>query len=210
MQVLDNQAALLILLVCMGVCRVNFLLRALPQPLLKDAADVFDDSMQEMFASISYAVLPDRVGTAAQLPISTPDCPGLGLTSAKNIMSATHLASLNAARSVLSKLLPTSLLQTFVSTPHVKSTLDDFRSRSNTSAPSFGQHCSEVRHEQKSLVGHVHKTMAEELKQLRPAAELFRVQALSLTGVKEWLTAMPYEHDLRKPPHLMKRALATS
>jgi hypothetical protein len=60
-----------------------------------------------------------------------------------------------------------------------------------------------------SLVGHVHKKMAEELKQLRPAAELFRVQALSLTGANEWLTAMPYEHDLRIPPHLMKWALAT-
>jgi phage gp16-like protein len=67
---------------------------------------------------------------------------------------------------------------------------DDFRSRSNTSAPTFSQLCSEVHHEQKSLVGHMHKKMAGELKQLRPAAELFRVQALSLTGAKEWLTAM--------------------
>jgi hypothetical protein len=159
----DTQAALLILRVCMGVCRANFLLRALPQPLVKDAADVFDELMQETFASISCAVLPDRVWTAAQLPISTPDSPGLGLNSAKNIMSAAHLASLNAARSVLSKLLRASLLQAFVSTPHVKSTFDDFRSRSDTSAPSFSQPCSEVRHEQKSLVGHVHKKMAEKL-----------------------------------------------
>jgi hypothetical protein len=169
----DTQAALLILRVCMGVCRVNFLLRALPQPLVKDAADVFDELMQETFTSISCVVLPDRVWTAAQLPISTPDCPGLGLTSAKNIMSAAHLASHNAARSVLSKPPPASLLQAFVSTPHVKSMFDDFRSRSDTSAPSFSQLCSEVRHEQKSLVDHVHKKLAEGLKQLRPAAELF-------------------------------------
>jgi hypothetical protein len=193
----------------MGVCRVTFVLRALPQPLMKDAADVFDNLMQETFASISCAVLPDRVWTAAQLPISTPDCPGLGLTSAKNIMSAAHLASLNAAKSVLFKLLPASLLQAFVSTPHVKSRFDVFRSRSDTSAPSFGQLCSEVRHEQMYLVVHVQRKMAEELKQLRPAAELFRVQALSLTGAKEWLTAMPYEHDLRIPPHLMKWALVS-
>jgi hypothetical protein len=205
----DTQAALLILCVCMGVCRVNFLLRALPQPLVKDAANVFDDLMQETFASISCAVLPDRVWTAAQLPIPPPDCPGLGLTSAENIMSAAHLPSLDAARSVLSKLLPASLLQDFVSTPHVKSTFDDFRSRSDTSAPSFSQRCSEACHEQKPLVGQVHKKMAEGLKQLRRAAEVFRVQALSLTGAKEWLTAVPYEHDLRIPPHLMKWALAT-
>jgi hypothetical protein len=51
--------------------------------------------------------------------------------------------------------------------------------------------------------------MAEELKQLRPAAELFRVQVLFLTGAKEWLTAMPYDHGLRIPPHLVKWALAT-
>jgi hypothetical protein len=124
-------------------------------------------------------------------------------------MSAAHLTSINATRSVLSTLLPASLLQDFVSTPHVKSTFDDFRSRSDPSAPSFSQLCSEVHHEQMSLVGHVHKKMAEELKQLCPAAELFRVQALYLTGAKEWLTAMPYEHDLRIPPHLMKWALAT-
>jgi hypothetical protein len=205
----DTQAALLILRVCMGVCRVNFLLHALPQPLVKAAADVFNDLKQETFASISCAVLANRVWTAAQLPISTPDCPGLGLNSAKKIMSAAHLASLYAARIVLSKLLPASLLQAFVSTPHVKSSFDDFRSRSDTSAPSFSQLFSELRHEQKSLGGHVHKHMAEELKQQRPAAELFRVQALSLTGTKEWLTAMPYEHDLRIPPHLMKWALAS-
>jgi hypothetical protein len=72
----------------------QLLLRALPQPLVKDAPDVFDDLMQETFAYISCAVLPDRVWTAAQLPISIPDCTGLGLTSAKNIMSAAHLASL--------------------------------------------------------------------------------------------------------------------
>jgi hypothetical protein len=125
-------------------------------------------------------------------------------------MSAAHLEYLNAARSVLSKLLPARLLQAFVSTPHVKSTFDYFRSRSDSSAPlSFSQLCSEVRHEEKSLVGHVDKKMAEELKQLRPAAELFRVHALSLAGAKEWLTAMPYEHDLRIPPHLMKWVLAT-
>jgi hypothetical protein len=119
--------------------------------------------MQEAFASISCAKLPDRVGTAAQLPISTPDCPGLGLTSAKNMMSTAHLTSLNATRSVLSKLLPESLLQAFLSTPHVKSTFDNLRSRSDTSAPSFSHLCSEVRHEQKSLVGHLHKKMAEEI-----------------------------------------------
>jgi hypothetical protein len=55
----------------------------------------------------------------------------------------------------------------------------------------------------------VHKKMAEEFKQLRPAAELFRVQALPLTVAKEWLTAIPYEHDLRIPPYLMMWALAT-
>jgi hypothetical protein len=54
------------------------------------------------------------------------------------------------------------------------------------------------------MVGLVQKKMAEELKQLRPAAELFRVQALSLTGAKELLIAMPYVHDLRIPPQLMK------
>jgi hypothetical protein len=66
-----------------------------------------------------------------------------------------------------------------------------------------------VRHEQKTLVGHVHKKMAEKLKQLGPSAELFLVQVLSLAGAKEWFTAMPYEHDLHIPPHLMKWALAT-
>jgi hypothetical protein len=59
----DTQAALLILHVCMGACCAKFLLCALPQPLVKYASDVFDDLMQETFASISCAVLPDRVWT---------------------------------------------------------------------------------------------------------------------------------------------------
>jgi hypothetical protein len=36
-----------------------------------------------------------------------------------------------------------------------------------------------------------------------------RVSHNTLTSAKEWLTAMPYEHDLHIPPHLMKWALAT-
>jgi hypothetical protein len=59
------------------------------------------------------------------------------------------------------------------------------------------------------LVDHAHKKMAEGFKQLRCAEEVFRAQALSLTGAKERLTAVPYEHDLRIPSHLMKWALAT-
>jgi hypothetical protein len=131
------------------------------------------------------------------------------LTSAKSIMSAARLASSNDTSSVLSKFLPASLLQTFVSTPQVKSTFDDFRSRSDASATSLFHLFSEVRHELKSLVGHMHNKMAEELHKLRPAVELFRVQALSLTEAKECVTAVPYEHGLRIPPHLMTWALAT-
>jgi hypothetical protein len=59
-------------------------------------------------------------GSDAHLDTRSPEH---GLTSAKNIMSAAHLASLNAARSGLSKLLPESLLQAFVSTLNVRSTL---------------------------------------------------------------------------------------
>jgi hypothetical protein len=128
----------------------------------------------------------------------------LGIRLRVSHNTAAHLASNNADRIVLSMLLPASLLQTVVSTPHVKSTFDDFPFRSDTSAPSFSQLCKAVRHEQMSLDGHVQKKMVEELKQLRHAAELFRVQALSLTGANEWLTAMLYEHVLRIPPHLMK------
>jgi hypothetical protein len=84
-------------------------------------------------------------------------------------MSTAHLASLYAARSVLSKLLPASLPQAFVSTPDVKSTFEDFRSRRDAAAPYFSHLCSEVLHEQKPLVDQVHKKVAEELKQKRPA-----------------------------------------
>jgi hypothetical protein len=60
----------------MGVSHVNFLLRALPQPLVKDVADDFDDLMRETFVSISCAVLPDRVypprGSSARLDTRLP------------------------------------------------------------------------------------------------------------------------------------------
>jgi hypothetical protein len=50
----DTQAALLFLRIFMRVCCVIFLLRALPQPLAKDAVDVFHDLMQETFASAAH------------------------------------------------------------------------------------------------------------------------------------------------------------
>jgi hypothetical protein len=123
-------------------------------------------------------------------------------------MSAAHLASLNLAKSVLFKLLPASVLQAFVSL-HVKSTFDCFSSRSDVSSPSFFHLCGEMRLEQKYLVGHLHKKAVEVLRKQRPAVVLFRVQARSLTGITEWLTAMPHEHDLRMISRLMKWALDT-
>jgi hypothetical protein len=51
----DTQAALLILRVCMGVSHVNFLFRALPQRLVKDAADDFDDFVHPALSYWTFA-----------------------------------------------------------------------------------------------------------------------------------------------------------
>jgi hypothetical protein len=98
----DIQPALLILSVCMGVFRVNFLLRAGPQPLVKDAADVLDDLLQENFATVYRTVLPDRVWSTAQLLIlftphyrtgnSPADSQGIGHLCSK--LSFIHRAEL--------------------------------------------------------------------------------------------------------------------
>jgi hypothetical protein len=53
-----------------------------------------------------------------------------------------------------------------------------------TTMRSFTKLCSELRHERGSFVVHAHKEVAKELKRRRPAADLFRVQALSLTNAK--------------------------
>jgi hypothetical protein len=75
---LDTRAALLILRVCMGKCRVNFLLRALPQPLVNDAADAFDDSMQETFASIASLCFQIGSGPRLSCPSRHPTVRNLG------------------------------------------------------------------------------------------------------------------------------------
>jgi hypothetical protein len=74
----DTLTALLDLRVCIGVCRVNFLLCALPQTLLKDAADVFDDLMQVTFASIACTVLSDKAGLRLSRPLRHPSVRDLG------------------------------------------------------------------------------------------------------------------------------------
>jgi hypothetical protein len=61
----DTQAALLILRFCMSVCRVNFLLRALPQRLVKDAADIFDDLI--MRPSPVFPALCFQIGSGPRL-----------------------------------------------------------------------------------------------------------------------------------------------
>jgi hypothetical protein len=61
----NTQAALLILRVCMSVCRVNFLLRALPQPLVKDAAAVFDDLIRR--PSPLFPALCFQIGSGPRL-----------------------------------------------------------------------------------------------------------------------------------------------
>jgi hypothetical protein len=77
-EVQDTQAALLILRLSIGVCSVVFLHRTLPQPLVEEPATAFEGLMHGTMASICCVGLADRIWNAARLPISTPDCPGLG------------------------------------------------------------------------------------------------------------------------------------
>lgn len=179
----DTQTALLILRVCMGTCRVNYLLRALPQPLVAAASRSFDVMMRETFSRLSCEVVTDDIWCSPQLPIAMTSAPGLGLTSAESTASAAHLSLLNGSREVMSKLLPADLLHRFVFDPRIRATYDDLVSRTS-SAPPFTALTSEERYTQKALVTCVHNKLAADILLRRPPAEKARVRALTLTGAK--------------------------
>lgn len=139
----NTQVALLILRVCMGVCRINFLLRALPQPLTVQAATQFDEMQRLAFTRISGAVITDETWVAVQLPIATKDVPGVGISSDVSIASAAYLASKNAAIPVFQKTLQHAELQRISTNPSTIATYTAYKARAATTAPTYSDLCIE-------------------------------------------------------------------
>jgi len=87
----DNQVALTLLRVSLGVCRVNYLMRCLPPTLTKPAAAAFNARMKVILELLLETVLTIPQWAQAQLPIPMG---GLGLAPSQQQAVFAYMSSL--------------------------------------------------------------------------------------------------------------------
>ena len=95
---------------CMGVCKVNYLLRVTPVQWTKSGAQVFDELVEKSIRHIVGGVLDTKIFRELQLPAEVKlNCQnptlGLGLTSATTTAASTFLSSAASCNALVGKAL---------------------------------------------------------------------------------------------------------
>ncbi len=100
----DPQVEMHLLRSCLGVCRVNHLLRTVPKDNILNQLHKFDDALRSSLGRVIHSAIPDTAWQQASLPFRLG---GMGIKSAVQSVDAAFVASCNATR--LS--LPATLLE---------------------------------------------------------------------------------------------------
>ena len=95
---------------CMGVCKVNYLLRVTPVQCTKSGAQVFDELVEKSLRHIVGGVLDTEIFRELELPAEVkPNCEnptlGLGLTSATTTAASAFLSSAASWNALVGKTL---------------------------------------------------------------------------------------------------------
>ena len=87
---------------CLGIGKVNHILRTVQADLIAKELDDFDNQLRSIFSDILHGTVSENAWTQASLPFRLG---GLGLRSASRSASAAYLASVNMSRSTMAHLL---------------------------------------------------------------------------------------------------------
>ena len=101
----DPLVELLLLRSCLGVCKLNHLLRTIPPGSVGSELLLFDDNLRCCLSSICHASISDQAWLQATLPCSLSG--GLGLREAVRASSAAFLGCCVSSSALCSQLLST-------------------------------------------------------------------------------------------------------
>ena len=91
----DPQVEMHLLRSCLGVCRINHLLRSVPKDNILNQLYRFDDALRSSLGRVIHSTIPDTSWQQASLPFRLG---GLGVKSAVHSADAAYVASCNATR----------------------------------------------------------------------------------------------------------------
>ncbi len=105
----DAHTSFTLLRVCLGVCRVNYLLRKTPPQPIARSAQNFDNALESIIRHLAGRILSTQIFRELQLPVRIHDTAhphlGAGITSAVTIAPAAFLASWCASANAANCLL---------------------------------------------------------------------------------------------------------
>ena len=99
----DPQVALHLLRSCLGVCKINHILRLMPFHLISTQLQDFDNSLRFTLGELLQCSIPDNPWVQATLPFS---CGGLGLRSSSRSALAAFVASCQDSKALANEMLP--------------------------------------------------------------------------------------------------------
>ena len=101
----DPQVELHLLRSCLGICKINHLLRTVPKDVIYDQLLKFDIGLRSTFLQIIHTSIPDHAWLQVSLPFRLG---GLGIREAVRSSSAAFIASVNQSKQLAHVLLDNS------------------------------------------------------------------------------------------------------
>ena len=203
---LDNsQVAFNLLNICLGMCKVNLMLRATPVECCLAGGKLYDTLVEEALRTMVDGTLDTAVFKKLQLPTkpTSPEVPtlGLGLTSAVTIAPSAFLASAASRNALVGSMLGNSSSTALKAYERATSTYAAWSKQcEDHSALPFSAFDVERPPKQHTITALVHKKLGNEL----PAGSTrlkIMPNSMKLPEAKTWMHCRPSEILKTSVPH---------
>ena len=189
----DPQVELHLLRSCLGICKLNHILRTVPHDIVCDQLNTFDKSLRSSLSDILQCSISDISWKQATLPFRLG---GLGLRQASSSAAAAFTASTSTTKGLADFILPPTEPSPH-SFPGESSSFNHFLTQIRaTTLPDNLSPCS-----QSSLQAALNETLMEDLTHQLDLYGRTRLQTLaSSNDTSSWLKAPP--HSQLRPLHV--------
>lgn len=188
----DLQVALSLLRTCFGICRLTYLLRAIPSAQTQKGAKAFDVMIEDFVRKLLGGVLDHTIFKELQLPLSSkkPSL-GIGLSSAVSSSPPAFLASLSLTRPLCRDVLPRSANAALSADPAAVQAYEMWSSMCSDETRMPMRRLDVDRGPiQRTLTACVTEAIQERLPPGELRTRAFRAQ-LSMPRSKQWLKCQP-------------------
>ena len=191
----DSHVAFQLFRSCLGVCRINYLLRVIPTKATLKGAEEFDELMENALRRLIGGVLDKDIFKELQLPVkdiskNTPTF-GVGITSAVHTAASAFLASCSLTRKLCNELPGTRSTTPLSEDEEVRETYEIYRQQClQDRAIPLSEIDSDQTPAQRALTARVYEKALQDIPPGDQRTQAFR-SSLALPGSKNWLKCSP-------------------